>query len=111
MGFVAGSDSHNAAGPYEEDHYFSKVGVLDGSPDRRGSVPPPQYTSWARVRRGRQDAACCRRRWGSAGLTGIWAEENTRTSLFAALRRKETFGTSGPRIRVRSLRWLRTRRG
>jgi hypothetical protein len=100
LGFVAGSDSHNAAGPYEEGHYFSKVGVLDGAPDRRGAVPPAQYKSWDDFFAAGKTLPVTST-WGSAGLTGIWAEQNTRESLFAALKRKETFGTSGPRIRVR----------
>ena len=39
--------------------------------------------------------------WGASGLAGAWAEENTRTSLYSAFRRKEVFATSGPRIQIR----------
>lgn len=38
---------------------------------------------------------------GTGGVTGVWAEENTRNAIYAALKRKETFATTGTRIRVR----------
>ena len=35
------------------------------------------------------------------GLAVLWAEENSREALFAAMRRREAYGTSGPRIVLR----------
>lgn len=98
FGFIGSSDTHNGASPVEENRYFSKVGIVDAKPVQRGSVPPPGQT-WETYQP--PESVARYQTWGAAGLAGVWAEENTRESLFAALRRKETFATSGPRIRVR----------
>jgi len=99
FGLIGSSDTHNAAGPYEENHYFSKVGIMDATGELRGSVLPSGLEEW----QGYEPPANVARysTWGASGLTGVWAEENTRASIFAALRRKETFGTTGPRMKVR----------
>ncbi|MEE8410358.1 MAG: DUF3604 domain-containing protein, partial [Myxococcota bacterium] len=39
--------------------------------------------------------------YNPGGLTALWAEENSRDALFAAMRRREAYGTSGPRIETR----------
>ncbi|HVS63611.1 MAG TPA: DUF3604 domain-containing protein [Thermoanaerobaculia bacterium] len=110
FGLIGSSDTHNGAGPVEEDNYFSKVGVLDGEPELRGSVPldaPRESPSGEDAEDGGDGAGGAEYAdvyydlWSASGLAGIWAEENTRDSLYDAMRRKETFATSGPRIKVR----------
>ena len=39
--------------------------------------------------------------FGASGITGVWAKNNTRESIYNAFRRKETFATTGTRIKVR----------
>ena len=89
-GVIGASDSHNASSPSDESNYSGKLPLLDGSAGLR--------TGEALLL---PDGINPVTRWGSGGLAGVWAEANTRESLFDALQRKETFATSGPRIKVR----------
>ncbi|NRA09495.1 MAG: DUF3604 domain-containing protein [Myxococcales bacterium] len=91
FGVLGSSDGHNASSPVEEDNYTGKLGIVDGTPEVRlglvqGSPLGPLGLS---------------NPFSAAGLAGIWAPANTREDLFDAMRARETFSTSGPRIRVR----------
>jgi hypothetical protein len=111
FGFIGASDTHTGATPDDESNYFGKIGLMDGDPVLRGSVPLPRVQAWMTRKvagdglvvdvGGREYVTFATRTFGSAGLTGVWAEENTRDSIYEAFRRKEAFATSGPRIRVR----------
>lgn len=96
FGLIGSSDTHVAAGSFDEKNYWGKVGLLDATPQLRGSVPadPPRAD-------GKTYVPGYFHFWSASGLAGVWAEENTRDSIFAAFRRKETFATSGPRMKVR----------
>jgi hypothetical protein len=96
FGVIGSSDTHNAAGSFEEDNYWSKTGLLDATPQRRGSVPLDEPDA-----QGNRYANPASQYWGGSGLAGVWAEANTREDLYQAMRRKETFATSGPHIPVR----------
>ncbi len=100
FGLIASTDTHVAGGSMIEQTHFSKVGIVDGSPEQRGSIPPGGAPNWEGVERD-ANAEIWFSRWSAAGLAGVWAEENTREAIYDAMRRKETFGTSGPRLRVR----------
>jgi hypothetical protein len=87
-GIVAGADSHSGYSNNEENNFHGSHGGLEDSPKKRlNPVPNASGDMPARL--------------GSAGATAIWAEENTRASLFDAMKRKETYGTSGTLIRLR----------
>ncbi|MEX2205586.1 MAG: DUF3604 domain-containing protein [Myxococcota bacterium] len=88
FGFGAASDSHNTAVPYRQDNFFGGHTFTDGTIEARMS---------GTLVGGMFDA----RTESTSGLTGVWAEENTRASLFDGMARKETFGVSGPHIQVR----------
>ncbi len=88
FGFGAASDSHNTAVPYRQDNFFGGHTFTDGTIEGRMSGTLVGGMFDARLE-------------GTSGLTGVWAEENTRASLFEGMSRKETFAVTGPHIKVR----------
>ncbi|MFK7734109.1 MAG: DUF3604 domain-containing protein [Pseudomonadales bacterium] len=111
FGMVAASDTHVAATTDDEETFFSKAGVLDGTPQGRGSVPASFVQSMAAKVMAPDFMQAVDGRnyfggggfesWSASGIAAVWAEENTRDSIYAAFRRKETFATTGPRIKLR----------
>jgi hypothetical protein len=122
FGFIGSSDTHSAASQNSESNFASKLGLLSGTPERRGSIPitglagefgyqaiqlnsklnPSPLGGSSRIKiNGDIYAGGSAPTFGASGLAAAWAEENTRESLYNAFRRKEVFATSGPRIQVR----------
>ncbi|MCH2170607.1 DUF3604 domain-containing protein [Myxococcota bacterium] len=87
LGFIASTDTHNGIpGATEENAYPGAGGNREDSVAKRlASAGPIVHTA----------------RSNPGGLAGIWAPRNTRDALFDAMRRRETFGTSGTRIQPR----------
>ena len=113
FGMVGASDTHTGAISDDESDFHSKVGILDGTAVARGSVPisdqqVQDLTGGNAIRQlsfkkigDRNFNNTVFNTWGASGLAAVWAEENTRDSIFDAFRRKETYATSGSRIKLR----------
>ncbi len=90
FGVGGATDSHTSLSTAEEENFFSKSVSTEPSKTR---IQHPFVKSELGEIPGHLIV--------SSGYTGIWAEENTRASLFDAMQRKETYATTGPRISVR----------
>lgn len=112
FGFEGGSDYHSGASSTEEDNF---PGALGNNDSQSRENAPALLTENNSVLR--QPTAVL----SASGITGVWAEQNTREAIFAAFQRREVYATSGPRIQVRmfggwdyaaglvnSSRWLAT---
>ncbi len=97
FGVVGSTDAHTALSTTQENNFFGKIPLLEPTADPIRFEEPitgrfsPDDPSDDLVH---ADAL-------AAGIAAVWARENTREAIWDALKRKETFATTGTRIRVR----------
>jgi hypothetical protein len=96
FGVVGASDFHNGLSTSSEEAYVGTIGGVD--PTR----PLPDVNDFFKnFGEARKSVAANVYENSSGNLTGVWAEENTREAIYDAFRRKETFATSGTRLKPR----------
>jgi len=93
FGLIGSSDSHTGLAAADEDNFWGKFSRNEPAPDRwketwipEGVPVDVRYYEWEMA---------------ASGYAAVWAKENTRAALFDAMRRRETYATTGPRMVVR----------
>jgi len=90
FGIIGATDSHTSLAAVEESNFFGKHTGYEPNAER---MSHPFMETDAGTIAGWQMVA--------SGLGAVWAQENTRASIFDAIQRKEVYGTTGPGIGVR----------
>ncbi len=92
FGAAGGTDAHTGLAAVEEDNFFGKTAPMEPNPERLTGmfITNPQ-------------TGVTTMEWevAAAGYTAVWARENTRESIFDAMKRRETYATTGSRMIVR----------
>jgi hypothetical protein len=90
FGMVGSTDSHTALATAEEENFFGKHSGKEPKPERWntlvGEIGDIRWYGWEQV---------------SSGYAAVWTSENTREAIFDAMKRREVYGTTGPRMTVR----------
>tara|TARA_R110000868_G_scaffold170477_1_gene405776 strand:+ start:3125 stop:4837 length:1713 start_codon:yes stop_codon:yes gene_type:complete len=96
FGLAGGTDSHTSLATADDDNFEGKMSSGNARPGRwkefvlgdKEKMYGAKYPSynWQTV---------------ASGYTAVWAKENTRAAIFDAMKRKETYASTGPRIMVR----------
>lgn len=84
FGMIGSSDAHTGLAGVDENNFWGKTAYAE--PSARRIFLKASVINWE---------------MNAAGYAGVWARENTRESLFDAMRRKETYATTGPRMTLR----------
>lgn len=90
FGFIGSTDSHTTLATADQDNFFGKASNVEPSKER---WQHPFITS--------EKASIMTWQTVASGYAAVWAKENTRASIWDAMKRKETYGTTGSRMQIR----------
>ncbi|MCJ8294342.1 MAG: DUF3604 domain-containing protein [Colwellia sp.] len=92
LGFVGGGDLHTSLVTQDDDNFFGAFAWME--PSKKRLNQPGKYNK-------KLDIGYDAWRYATPGPTAVWATSNTRAGIFDAMKRKEVYATTGPRIRLR----------
>ena len=92
FGLIGSTDAHNGLVAIEEDNFFGKTAPQEPSPERMTKAFVNNLKSGVKIMDWEVSAA---------GYAAVWATENTRAAIFDAMKRRETYATTGTRLIVR----------
>ena len=87
FGVIGSTDAHTSVSSAEEDNFWGKMAT--------DSIPENKSREWEEGVKSPDGWAM-----SASGLAAVWTEENSRESIMAAMKRREVYATTGPRIRL-----------
>jgi len=90
FGLVGSTDSHTSLATADDNNFFGKASNVEPSKER-----------WEHPFVKAEKATIYTWQTLASGYAAVWAQENTRASLWDAMKRKETYGTTGSRMQIR----------
>jgi len=99
FGFIGSTDSHTSLATADENNFFGKASNVEPSAERAEhsfvySNNPELFDSPERAEYKTYETV-------ASGYAAVWAKSNTREDLYDAMARKETYATTGSRIKLR----------
>ncbi|NVK41468.1 MAG: DUF3604 domain-containing protein [Oceanospirillaceae bacterium] len=94
FGMIGSTDAHTSLAAVEENNFWGKFSIFEPSA-RRGEMAAYTEGKQGKVYTLTVDESA------ASGYAAVWARENTRDSLFDAIKRRETYASTGPRMTVR----------
>ena len=92
VGMIGSTDAHTSIASAEESNFWGKVST-DSTPATKRRDDPSGYADGKQSFHGWTMSA--------SGLAAVWSTDNSRESIIAAMKRRETYATTGPRIQAR----------